>query len=178
MRQQILEYCEICSAVEIALNGLGVSDLFDQLMEALKLDEITKYSNGLSSTASLAKNIADLINDIKTVVTMTGENGSYTKAKNEYEAAYTSFESSLQSYISALNNSTAEGDAIYQDVNVVNAWNSFAVDDIAYTSPRTNYINKINNLASQVNELKGKVIDISVKSAGILEDIKGYKGEI
>ena len=175
MRQQILEYCEICSAVEIALNGLGVSDLFDQLMEALKLDEITKYSNGLSSTASLAKNIADLINDIKTVVTMTGENGSYTKAKNEYEAAYTSFESSLQSYISALNNSTAEGDAIYQDVNVVNAWNSFAVDDIAYTSPRTNYINKINNLASQVNELKGKVIDISVKSAGILEDIKGIR---
>ena len=172
MRQQILEYCEISSAVEIALNGLGISDLFEQLMEAMNLDKITKFSDGLNSTASLAKDIADLINDIKTVITMTGENGSYTKAKNEYNDAYNSFESSLQSYISALNNSTAEGDAIYQDESVVYAWNSFAVDDIYYTSPRTNYANKINNYASQVTELKGKVIGISQKSAAILEDIK------
>lgn len=172
MRQQILEYCEISSAVEIALNGLGVSDLFDQLKEALKLDDIEKYSKGLSSSAELAKNLADLIKDIKTVITMTGQNGSYTKAKNEYEAAYTSFESSLQNYISALNNSTAEGDAIYQDVNVVNAWNSFAVDDIAYTSPRTNYANKINNLASQVVELKKNVIDISDRAKKILGNVE------
>ena len=172
MKQQILEYCEICSAVEIALNGLGISDLFEQLMEAMNLDKITKFSDGLDSTAKLAKDLAELIKDIKTVVTMTGDNGSYTNAKKEYEAAYSTFDSSLQSYISALNNSTAEGDAIYQDESVVYAWNSFAVDDIYYTSPRTNYANKANNLASQVIELKGKVIDISKRAEGILEDLK------
>ena len=177
MKQQILEYSEFCSAFEIAYNGLGVADLFNQLMQALKIDDLTKYSSGLSSSANLAKDIANIIKDIKDVITMTGKDGSYTKALNDYKDSYKSFDEDLQDYIKALNASSAEGSAIYDDESVDTAWKEFADDDYnwPYTSSKTDFYNKTNALATQVDSLGKKVTKIDTDAGKILKDIENLR---
>lgn len=172
MRQQILEYCEISSAVEIAFKGLGLDDLFEQLEEILNLDKIKNFSDGLSASADIAQSVADLIDAIKEIVEMTGSDGSYTKAVEAYEEAYGDFSTDLEGYISALND--CDADDIYNDSSVVSAWNTLTEDGIIDKSSRTDYKDACGDLAEQVESLRSKVTTVS----GTANDILSSVGEL
>jgi hypothetical protein len=168
LKQQILEYSEVCSAIEIALNGINFEDLFSQLFDAIDLDFISKAAEGLDASANICEATAEIVKDIKTIVDNTGDNGSYTKAKAAYDEAYADFKSGLEDYISALND--CDADDIYNDSSVVDAWDDFTKDEFMNDSVRTKYADAIGDLANESKTLVDTALDIVEQANTIIEE--------
>ena len=168
LKQQIMEYSEVCSAIEIALDGINFEDLFSQLLDICDLGFIQDVADGLEASANIAEATAEIVKDIKVIVDNTGANGSYTKAKADYDSAYADFKSGLEDYITVLND--CDADDIYNDSSVVDAWDDFTKDEFMNDSVRTKYAKSIGTLANESTTLINTALDIVEQANTIIEE--------
>lgn len=101
LKQKLLEHNELTVPVELALEGLNLQEIIDNLGKAMKVDELNK-------TVSSLQACADLMNTISTILDKAATAGSkfseYSTAKATYEGtAFTEFQEAALNYMEKKN---------------------------------------------------------------------------
>lgn len=167
LKQQMLEYSEIMVASEVAIEGIDLEHLLEELEKSLDLEEFNKDIEALNLGVELSSTLEKLINEM--IELKKHYDDKYIPALSAYESAYSSFENKASDLITALSNmedSEGEDEGVNTAIsNLENAADDYQKAASDLKSEYSTLKEKMETILSAVDSLPSKLQEFKRKAS-------------